>query len=82
MTEKDENQPDDEKSADREADERELRRLAELTHRHRDLDDAIESLKERGFADQLQLRRLKKRKLFLKDEISKLEDILLPDIIA
>ena len=83
MTEKDENQPDDETSADREADERELRRrLAELRQRHRDLDDAIESLKERGFADQLQLRRLKKRKLFLKDEISKLEDILLPDIIA
>jgi hypothetical protein len=57
-------------------------RLADLKEQHRDLDGAIESLEERGFRDQLQLRRLKKRKLCLKDEIAKLEDQLLPDIIA
>lgn len=59
-----------------------LQQLAELKQQHRDLDDAIESLEGRGFADQLQLRRLKKQKLFLKDEISKIEDQMLPDIIA
>ena len=59
-----------------------LQRLAELKQQHRDLDDAIESLEDRGFSDQLQLRRLKKQKLFLKDEISKVEDQVLPDIIA
>lgn len=83
MTENDENQPGEETSVDSETDEEELRqRLAELRQQHRDLDDAIESLEQRGFADQLQLRRLKKQKLFLKDEISKVEDLLLPDIIA
>jgi hypothetical protein len=56
--------------------------LADLKQQHRDLDSAIESLEQRGFRDQLQLRRLKKRKLLLKDEISKIEDQLLPDIIA
>ena len=66
-----------------ETDEKELlQRLAELKQQHRDLDDAIESLEDRGFPDQLQLRRLKKQKLFLKDEISKVEDQVLPDIIA
>ncbi len=68
---------------DTEADEQELlQRLNELKQQHRDLDDAIESLEDRGFPDQLQLRRLKKQKLFLKDEISKVEDQVLPDIIA
>ncbi len=83
MTENDENQAGEITPIDDEADEQELRqRLAELRQQHRDLDHAIESLEERGFADQLQLRRLKKQKLFLKDEISKVEDLLLPDIIA
>jgi hypothetical protein len=57
-------------------------RLTWLRTEHRDLDAAIDSL-ERGLAsDQLQLARLKKRKLRLKDEIAKLEDALVPDIIA
>ena len=49
---------------------------------HRDLDDAIGALVEKGIADQLTLQRLKKRKLALKDKISRLEDRLTPDIIA
>lgn len=49
---------------------------------HRDLDDAIRALNERGTADQLTLQRLKKRKLLLKDRIALLEDRLTPDIIA
>ncbi len=49
---------------------------------HRDLDDAIHALGERGTADQLTLQRLKKRKLRLKDRIAQIEDRLTPDIIA
>ncbi|MEO9514200.1 MAG: DUF465 domain-containing protein [Paracoccaceae bacterium] len=49
---------------------------------HRDLDDAISALHERQTADQLTLRRLKKRKLLLKDKIALIEDRLTPDIIA
>jgi hypothetical protein len=56
--------------------------LAKLKQEHRDLDSAINALEESGRADQLQLKRLKKKKLFLKDEISRIEDQLLPDIIA
>lgn len=64
-------------------DERELRnRLAQLKQEHRDLDHAIEALKETGRADQVQLTRLKKKKLQLRDEITRIEDQLLPDIIA
>ena len=62
---------------------RELRaNLLKLKQEHRDLDSAINALEESGHADQLQLKRLKKKKLFLKDEISRIEDQLLPDIIA
>lgn len=57
-------------------------RLTELRQQHRDLDAAIDSLERGGIGDQLQLRRLKKQKLMLKDEMSKIEDQLLPDIIA
>jgi hypothetical protein len=57
-------------------------KLAALTIEHRDLDDVIARLSERMPYDQLQLQRLKKRKLILKDQISKLESELLPDIIA
>jgi len=57
-------------------------RLAALTLEHRDLDDVIARISERAPYDQLQLRRLKKRKLALKDQISKIESELLPDIIA
>ncbi len=55
-------------------------KLAELMQEHRDLDAAIDAL--RGSPDQLQITRLKKRKLQLKDQIAKTNDQLLPDIIA
>jgi hypothetical protein len=58
------------------------RKLADLLMEHRDLDDVIARLATSGPYDQLQLQRLKKRKLLLKDQISRLEDLLLPDIIA
>jgi hypothetical protein len=62
---------------------RELRtNLLKLKQEHRDLDSAIDALEESGRADQLQLKRLKKKKLSLKDEIARIEDTLLPDIIA
>ena len=57
-------------------------KLASLKTEHRDLDDVIARLVERGPFDQLQLQRLKKRKLLLKDQISKIESQLVPDIIA
>jgi hypothetical protein len=57
-------------------------KLALLRAEHRDLDDVIARLMERPPFDQLQLQRLKKRKLALKDEILKLENMLVPDIIA
>ena len=58
------------------------RRLAELRIEHRDLDAAIARLVEMRCADELQLRRLKKRKLRLKDMIAQLEDQLIPDLDA
>jgi len=57
-------------------------RIIELTQEHRDLDLAIAALVEAPTHDQLQLRRLKKRKLLLKDQISYLEGQLTPDIPA
>jgi hypothetical protein len=57
-------------------------RLAMLRVEHRDLDTAIDALGQAESADQLQLARLKKRKLRLKDEILALENQLIPDIIA
>ena len=63
--------------------EDELRaRLAELKQQHRDLDEAIASLENDASRDQLQLTRLKKQKLLLKDQIQKLMDRLIPPIIA
>ena len=56
--------------------------LEEFRRQHRDLDEAIEALHDRGTADQLTLRRLKKEKLRLKDIIRIIEDRLTPDIIA
>ncbi|MBA3677085.1 MAG: DUF465 domain-containing protein [Sphingosinicella sp.] len=57
-------------------------RLAILRLEHRDLDVAIEALRSLAAPDQLQLARLKKRKLRLRDEIALIEDQLIPDIIA
>ena len=57
-------------------------RLEELRLEHRDLDDAIARVTESPPFDQITIQRLKKRKLGLKDQIARLEDALLPDIIA
>lgn len=66
-----------------EEDESALRQeLARLHEEHRDLDSAIGALERLSTGDRLQVQRLKKRKLFLKDRISYLEDALTPDIIA
>lgn len=57
-------------------------RLPELKQQHQDLDAAIHALAEKALPDQLQIARLKKQKLALRDQIAKLEDQLTPDIIA
>ncbi len=56
--------------------------LEQLRIEHRDLDDAIDALRAKMVVDQLQIARLKKKKLSLKDRIMRLEDQLVPDIIA
>ena len=56
--------------------------LAELRVEHRDLDDVITHMTESIYADQLQLKRLKKRKLLVKDTIARLESLLIPDLGA
>lgn len=58
------------------------KRLELLRTEHRDLDAAIDALTLAGSNDQLQIARLKKRKLKLKDQIALIEDYLIPDIIA
>ena len=66
-----------------EAEEEGLRaRLVALEQEHRDLDAAFQAMTDTGVTDQLQLTRLKKRKLQLKDQITAINDQLLPDIIA
>jgi hypothetical protein len=63
--------------------DRELReQLVKLRDEHRALDDEIVTLEDSGTADQLLVRRLKKKKLAVKDQIQAVEDQLLPDIIA
>ena len=63
--------------------EHELReQLARLLQEHRDLDAAIAALQDSPGSDMLQVQRLKKRKLYLRDRISFIEDQLTPDIIA
>lgn len=57
-------------------------KLATLKTEHRDMDDVIQRLTEQFPVDQLQIQRLKKRKLLLKDMIARLESQLVPDIIA
>jgi hypothetical protein len=56
--------------------------LIELQIEHRDLDHAIEQMMENTYIDQLRLRRMKKRKLKLKDNIRRLESMIIPDIDA
>ena len=56
--------------------------LEVLKQEHRDLDEAVKALEERGIQDQLTIQRLKKKKLALKDKIAVIEDRLTPDIIA
>ena len=56
--------------------------LEVLKQEHRDLDEAVLALEERGSRDQLTIQRLKKKKLALKDKIAVIEDRLTPDIIA
>ena len=64
------------------SEERMQHRLIQLQSEHRDLDDVIARITDEQPFDQLQIQRLKKRKLSLKDEILKIESELLPDIIA
>jgi len=59
-----------------------LVKIQQLRVQHRDLDDAIDALLKSGTTNMLQIKRLKKQKLMLKDQIAKLEDEMLPDIIA
>lgn len=56
--------------------------LQVLKQEHRDLDDAITALLDKAGSDALTIQRLKKKKLVLKDKIARIEDKLLPDIIA
>ena len=56
--------------------------LAAKRQEHGDLDAAIHTLSASGYADQMLIQRMKKRKLALKDRIAQLENLLLPDIIA
>ncbi|MFP6743696.1 MAG: DUF465 domain-containing protein [Alphaproteobacteria bacterium] len=58
------------------------KRLFELRQEHRELDDGITEMRGGSPEDQIEIQRMKKRKLHLKDEISNLENALLPDIIA
>ena len=57
-------------------------RLSAVMQEHRDLDDAIMALERAGTFNQLQVQRMKKRKLLLKDQINTLQTMLVPDIIA
>ena len=59
-----------------------IQRLRQLRIEHRDLDDVIHRLQLDLYVDQVQMRRLKKRKLLLKDQIARLESQLIPDLNA
>lgn len=73
----------DESNQDREAEREAIRqKIEELQLEHRDLDDVIHQLSESPYVDQLQLKRLKKRKLAIKDRIEILKSRMLPDILA
>lgn len=72
----------DEEALDPEEDARLRAQIAALREEHQDLDDAVRALEALPMPDQLQIARLKKKKLILRDQITKLEDRLTPDIIA
>ena len=59
-----------------------LEKIHQLQLEHRDLDDVIARLQEQGIVDQLQLRRMKRRKLLIKDILQRLESKLIPDLDA
>ena len=59
-----------------------LDKIDQLQLEHRDLDDVISRLQEQGIVDQLQLRRMKRRKLLIKDILQRLESQLIPDLDA
>jgi len=74
---------DQDNMADSSADDDALRaKLVQLRQQHRDMDAAIDALEASGASDPLRIRRLKKMKLAIKDEIGFIEDQLVPDIIA
>ena len=64
------------------ADKNTQSKLAVLRQQHRELDEAIQAMTSEGTLDQLLLTRMKKKKLMLRDQISQIEDDILPDIIA
>ena len=68
--------------SDKKIQEQIVRRIMELRIEHRDLDDAINALLQSDYIDQLQIKRLKKRKLNIKDTLQKLESNLIPDVDA
>ena len=72
----------EDKELDPEEEARVRTEIAALRQEHQDLDDAVRALESLHMPDQLQIARLKKKKLTLRDQISKLEDRLTPDIIA
>jgi hypothetical protein len=73
---------DFEKDADAEADAALRAQIAVLRQEHQDLDDAVRALSAGAVPDMIQIARLKKKKLALRDQITMLEDRLTPDIIA
>jgi hypothetical protein len=72
----------DEEALDPQEEAKVRSQIAALREEHQDLDDAVRALEGGPRPDQLQIARLKKKKLTLRDQISKLEDRLTPDIIA
>jgi hypothetical protein len=72
----------DEPAQGSDEDDRIRSEIATLREEHQDLDDAVRALESLPMPDQLQIARLKKKKLILRDQIAKLEDRLTPDIIA
>jgi hypothetical protein len=72
----------DDKALEPEEEARIRAEIVALRQEHQDLDDAVQALEARPMYNQLQVARLKKKKLTLRDQIAKLEDRLTPDIIA